>query len=327
MIDHMERGSLSATEREQLDRLLEHAKSGDHYALLGVGLSASAENIKAAYYELSRSWHPDRHFRRDLGEYGSSLDFIFIQITKAYKTLSSPESRRRHDRDFGINEKPKTVQKRAADPATDAPAPEPPNPEEMRKARARQQRRRSGRDTAVRAMRKQMRGQGNRAKRYFEQGKTDYEAGNIIKAVSSLHLACQFDQKNKVYLSLYKRVRLEARQTQAEGLIQAGAGAEQFQNFREAIAHYQAAVDLDPKDGLPYYRLALLVKRVEQDPRRALGYLREAVSKAPRDVSYRLELGDLYVELGLGLNAKREFQAVLKLDSGNPRAKAGLKNT
>jgi curved DNA-binding protein CbpA len=327
MINLMERGSLSATESEQLDSLLRHAQAGDHYSLLGVDPGAPAQKIRTAYYQLSKNWHPDRHFRRDLGEYGSKLDFIFIQITKAYKTLSDPESRRRHDRDTGISDGPKPSKKRAAEPAMDAPHPEPPDPEEMKKARARQHQRRTGRDKAVRAMRKQMRGRASRAKRYFEQGKTDYEAGNTIKAVSSLHLACQFDQKNKPYRSLYKRVQLEARQLQAESLIHAGASAEQFQNFREAIAHYQDAVALDPKDGLPYFRLARLVKRIEQDPRRALGYLREAVTKDPRNVDYRLELGELYLELGLGLNAKREFQAALKLDRGNPRAKAGLKNT
>ena len=67
--------------------------------------------------------------------------------------------------------------------------------------------------------------------------------------------------------------------------------------------------------------------RVEQDPRRAVTYFRQAVIKSPRNVEYRLELGELYVELGMGLNARRECQAVLKLERGNARAKAGMKNT
>ena len=63
------------------------------------------------------------------------------------------------------------------------------------------------------------------------------------------------------------------------------------------------------------------------DPRRAVTYLRQAVIKSPKNLEYRLELGELYVELGMGLNARREFQTVLKLDKGNARAKAGMKNT
>jgi len=327
MIHGMERGNLSTDECGQLDHLLLHAQSGDHYALLGVETSAEQEAIQTAYYTLSRQWHPDRHFRRNLGDYAQHLDFIFIQITKAYKTLSDTDSRRRHDRDSRPKKAEPSATKAKSEPASDAPPAAPPNPEEMAKAKARQKRRTTDRNKAMRSMRKQMRGRVGRAKRYFEQGKTDYEGGNPTKAVSSLHLACQFDPKNKEYRALYKQVRIEARGQQAEGFIQAGASAEQFQNFREAISQYQRAVDLEPDDGLPYFRLARLVMRFEQDPRKAVSYLRQAVNKSPKNLEYRLDLGELYVELGMGLNARREFQAVLKLDRGNSRAKAGMKTT
>ncbi len=326
----MERGSLSAEECGELDRMLKHAKSGDLYGLLGVDSSADSAAIQAAYYKLSRAWHPDRHFRRDLGDYAQHLDFIFIQVTKAYKTLSDADARRRHDRDTrpqAASTSGRASAPKPRAPAKDAPPPSPPNPEEMKAARERQRRRLNNRDKAMRAMRKQMRGRSSRAKKYFDQGKADYEAGNATKASSSLHLACQFDPNNAEYRALYKQVRAEARTQQVEQLIQAATSAEQFQNFREAISQYQRAVELDPKDGLPYYRLARLVKRVEQDPRRAITYLRQAVIKAPRNIEYRLELGEMYVEIGMSLNARREFQAVLKLDKGNARAKAGMKNT
>ena len=75
----MERGNLSAEECGELDRMRKHAESGDHYGLLGIERSADAAAVQAAYYGLSRTWHPDRHFRRDLGDYAQHLDFIFIQ--------------------------------------------------------------------------------------------------------------------------------------------------------------------------------------------------------------------------------------------------------
>jgi len=327
MIQLMERGCLTAEESGQLDHLLKHAKSGDLYALLGVKADDKDETIQAAYYALSRQWHPDRHFRRDLGDYAQHLDFIFIQITKAYKTLSNPESRRRHDRDRGPAPTVSSASRRKPANTMDAPPPSPPNPEEMAAARARQRKRTENRSKAMQAMRKQMRGRVGRGKRYFDQGQKDYEEGHVAKAVSSLHLACQFDPKNEAYRTLYKKVRREARLVKVDQLLQSATSAEQFQNYREAISLYQQTVDLDPKDGMPYYRLALLVKRYEQDPRRAVNYLRKAVAKSPTNIEYRLELGELYIELGMSLNAKREFQTVLKQERGNSRAKAGMKNT
>jgi curved DNA-binding protein CbpA len=343
MILRMERGDLSSDEAQQLAKLLEHAQSGDLYALLGVKSSATEDEVKTAYYGISRTWHPDRHFRRNLGDYAEHLDFIFIQVNKAYKTLSDPTSRRRIDRQ--AQQSQEAQQTRKSKPERPRRDPARPKRTESEKAAARTRRSttapgtadtqerqarkqpQSSRGRAVRAMRKQMRGQSSRAKRYFEQGKADYEAGNPGKAVSSLHLACQFEPKNAEYVKLYKKVRSEARGLKSEACIQAAISAEQFQNYREAISHYQRAVELNPKDGMPFYRLALLVKRIEQDPRRALSYLRQAVGKSPSALEYRLELGELYVELGMGLNARREFQAVLQLDRANSRAKSGMKKT
>ena len=67
--------------------------------MLGVSPDGDAAAVQAAYYQLSRDWHPDRHFRRDLGEYKEKLEYVFVHITKAYKTLSDPDQRRRYERD------------------------------------------------------------------------------------------------------------------------------------------------------------------------------------------------------------------------------------
>jgi len=320
----MGRGLLSDQERGELDELYKAAEAGDHYALLGIEDEAESDAIQEAYYSLSRQWHPDRHFRRDLGDYADHLNFIFIQITKAYKTLSNPDSRRRHDRGAKATraEEPHTE----ATVSPEAPSDQPYDPDETTDAKPRKKARGSDRSRAFRALRKQARGRASRAKRYFDQGKTDYEEGRITKAVSSLHLACQFDPKNKEYRTLYKQVQMESRAEQVDQLVQAGANAEQFQNFREAISHYERAIELDPDDGLPFHRLARLVKRFEDDPRRAVSYLRQAVTKSPDNIEFRLDLGDIYLEIGMGLNARREFQAVLRRDRKNTRAKAGLKN-
>ena len=66
--------------------------------------------------------------------------------------------------------------------------------------------------------------------------------------------------------------------------------------------------------------------QIERDKRGALGHLRDAVSKTPKNLDYRLALADLYAELNMGLNAKREYQMVLQLDRKNQRAKTGLRN-
>jgi curved DNA-binding protein CbpA len=332
---------LTDQERQQLDRLHQFATASDHYQLLGTSPDAEPEAITAAYYQMSREWHPDRHYRRELGEYRQKLELIFINITKAYKILSDPEKRRRYNRDNKAlvasarqereTEKKKSTSRKAADM----------DPETLRRRKAQRAKRLSqrkatqermsqkqgdSRQRAINKLRAQARGQNQRAKRYFEQGKSDYEEGNISKAVSSLHLAVQFDQQNKEYRALYELARSEASQTAAVQSVQAGESAESFQNYREAMHHYQRACDMDPDDGLPFYRLAMLTIRVDQDKRAALSLLRTGASKSPRNVEIRLSLADLYGELGMNLNARREYQTVLRMDKSNARAKAGYRN-
>jgi len=328
---------LTDAERSSLDRLHQHAKEGNHFGMLGVSPDGDAATVQAAYYQLSREWHPDRHFRRELGPYKEKLEFVFVHITKAYKTLSDPDQRRRYERDNKAivamareDAKSPRVTKSAEAPAPRKKRRRKLTPEERAaRERARERMARKKMDPRTRALhklREQARGRNSRAKRYFDQGQADYQEGNIAKAVSSLHLACQFDETNKEYRALYELARSEASSSASVQFMQAGESAESFQNFKEAMHHYQRACDQNPADGLPYFRLANLVLRIEQDNRKALGLLRSAASKSPKNVEIRLKLADLYADLNMGLNARREYQTVLKIDKNNDRAKSGLRN-
>jgi curved DNA-binding protein CbpA len=328
----MERGSLTESEQKELERLLRHAKDGDHYALLGVKDNAGTPDIQRAYYTLSRQWHPDRHFRRELGEHAESLDFIFIQITKAYKILNDSTQRLEYDRARRLSEPKKhyralgrrerTRATAGADPTPSRSSSGPVSEESIKRQRQRRMKRKEG----MSQLRDQVRGRVSRAKQYFEQGRKDYEEGKVSAAVSSLHLAVQFDPKNAEYQALYKQARREARTRQAEELLVTAENAESFQNYREAIAFYEKAAKLDPPGGLVFYRLGMLIRRVEQDPRRALQLIRTAVNKSPERMEFRLDLADLYTELGMALNARREYQHVLGEDRRNARARTGLRN-
>ena len=69
------------------------------------------------------------------------------------------------------------------------------------------QRRADPRARALKKLREKARGRTSRARRYFKQGQEDYESGNISKAVSSLHLAVQFEPQNAEYRALYELAR------------------------------------------------------------------------------------------------------------------------
>jgi molecular chaperone DnaJ len=69
------------------------ATQRDYYEVLGVGRSASAQDLKKAYRKLAMEYHPDRNQSDDAAE-------RFKEVSRAYEVLSDDDLRARYDR-FG----------------------------------------------------------------------------------------------------------------------------------------------------------------------------------------------------------------------------------
>ena len=65
--------------------------SRDCYTVLGVTRQASDEEIKRAYRDLARRYHPDSH------PDDPDAEDRFKEVSVAYETLRDPERRRRYD--------------------------------------------------------------------------------------------------------------------------------------------------------------------------------------------------------------------------------------
>jgi tetratricopeptide (TPR) repeat protein len=70
----------------------------DSYALLGVAPNAEASDIKRAYHQAAKTYHPDALARAGLdAEAREKANKVFAEIGKAHAVLSDPERRRDYD--------------------------------------------------------------------------------------------------------------------------------------------------------------------------------------------------------------------------------------
>jgi molecular chaperone DnaJ len=71
-------------------------KEKDYYNILGVSKNATASELKKAYRELSKKWHPDVH-SSESEEKRKEAEEKFKDINEAYSVLSDSEKRQRYD--------------------------------------------------------------------------------------------------------------------------------------------------------------------------------------------------------------------------------------
>jgi tetratricopeptide (TPR) repeat protein len=80
-------------------KLYEQVKSGrsDYYEILGLQRTANYNEIKDAYFNYAKKYHPDRITSAPDPEILEKANYVFAEINKAYETLSDPDKKNYYD--------------------------------------------------------------------------------------------------------------------------------------------------------------------------------------------------------------------------------------
>ncbi len=119
----LRRGEQRDRERASVERLYQEIQFQDHWEVLGVERTASAEDIKQAFFQGAKKYHPDKFRHITEPGFQEELSFVFRRINEAYETLSSSESKRRYESLSEKEEQYAESQRGAVAPAPSGSAP------------------------------------------------------------------------------------------------------------------------------------------------------------------------------------------------------------
>src|SRR5690242_9170398 len=100
---------LTRAERLRILVALRDLDSRTLWDVLGLHGTVSDADVKRAYFDLSKSFHPDRFFKKNLGTFGPKLDRLFYGIKAAYDVLADSTSRAKYALQHPIPQRGKSL--------------------------------------------------------------------------------------------------------------------------------------------------------------------------------------------------------------------------
>jgi curved DNA-binding protein CbpA len=370
--------------RKQLLDLFYRLDKLDYYEALGVLYTADKKDIRSAYFNLSKVFHPDSMFRKELGSFKPKMVAVFQFLTEAYEALSKKKSREEYDGYLRATKAAKMAEQALrqamieADRPPTAPPP-PPQPTAAEKAFAAFPRpqappqpvapprevsaeaRRLAQEVVARRLRGAVQGIPHAPKapeptppapppeELPPPGKADPQQllrhltrtlkdvaqltgsrdqlGNAVKAAQAafargdLNEATQLMGKAVSLGQDREDLKLEYdRYSKALAEKMASSYREQAKfetksgKWASAALSWAKVCDGEPDDYDAHLHAAHALFKAGGDMRGAQKYAEKAVHLAPSDIDARLLLTQIYMTIGLKLNAKRELDAAAKLD-------------
>jgi curved DNA-binding protein CbpA len=280
-----------------------------YHEVLGVDAAADARTIKKAYFGLSKQFHPDRYFRRELGAFQDPIERIWRRILEAYELLSDPATRAE-------------VQKTGGGATADGP-PAPATPAVTSPLQS--ARRMRARLTTLAGHRKMLEERKRKAKGFFESGMAAFRKERWLEAAGSVRLAIAFDPHNEDYRSAFPDVQGRAHEERARHLLKEADGCFDLGDYRDALKLYEEATYYRPFDAELNHRTGRLAFRLGEDLRKAKEFAGSACELEPECALYHRTLGQIFAAAGLEANARRELQQALRLDPKDAEAKEALR--
>lgn len=378
--------------RKQLLDLYYRLDEVDYYEALGVLYTADKKEIRAAYFALSKVFHPDSMFRKNLGSFKPKMVAVFQYLTEAYETLSKKKSRDEYDAYLRATKATKLAEQalRQAAIQREQPPPPPPEPSPSERAMAgfprpdapppklepprpvSEEARRLAQEVITRRLRSvtqrlptrvveaasspsspsptveppafegaqkgdpqdllrrlartlkdvsQVTGSHDHLGRAIKASREAFERGDLNEAAAQMNRALSLSNNREDLRLEYERISKALAEKMAQNYAEQAKFEAKTGKWASAALSWAKVCEGKPDDFMAHRSAAYALYKAGGDLRGAQKYAQQAVFLAPNDIDSRILLAQIYMTIGLKLNARRELEAAAKLDPGNEMVK------
>lgn len=294
--------------RKKILYLHKNMEEMTHYRMLEVDRRAETKDIKRAYFKVSRVYHPDSYFRKNLGSFKSKIEALFKRVGRAYEVLSDPQKRK----------------------AYDATLPYEPTPEELEEKHKKEEQKERDERLAAERRRRLLRrsplaARRAKARRHYKDALAMKEEGDTVKAANSIKLALALEPDNQEYKAFLDEVGPDAAKIRAEKEYRRGQAEEAVGKYEDALQAYLVAIENCPDESRALARAAALLLELKRDLRQALEFSRRAQFLDPDEPKHSLTTANIYEAMEMWLNAQRELKRYVTSNPLDEKAAERLK--
>ncbi len=293
--------------QREIEALEAKIGSTNHYEFLGVVSGASTEDVRTAFHALSRKFHPDRFFGKNLGSFKGRLDKVFKRLVEANQTLTDPEKLKAY---LEANPFVRAAVK-AANPSSAPSGPVARTAEEASRDAERR----------ARLAKHPYLAKSGKIQELVIRARAHIAKGEFSHAFTQLNLAAQFDPTNVDVKTMLVDVRRKNEELRSSDDFKRGQEALQRGEDDLAINAFKSAANTNPKNAEAAFKAASLLERRRSDTKEASSYAQKAVEAAPANPEYRVLLGRLLEEAGMKALAKKHYEEAIRLDPEHPDVK------
>jgi curved DNA-binding protein CbpA len=280
-----------------------------HHEILDVERGSDAREIKLAYFRLSKQFHPDRYFRRNIGSFAARLDRIFRHIALAYELLSDPTTRAEIERGIAAP----AVAKESPEVGTDRPAEASAAPPAAYRTPSRMENLARLRNS-FKMPPKMLAERRFKARQMHDSARAAAHEKRWLEAAASARLAIAFDPITPAYQQHFASIQADVHAARASELL---AQADGSAAKSDALRLLEEAVHYRPADAALQARAALVALDAG-DLARAREFAEGARELEPNVAAHAVTLCRVHRRRGDPRAARAALTAALALAPSDP---------